>query len=188
MQLGFGLSPFKYLTRRCQGAATQLQLGHDVPAQGAKGSQLFRGQGARLSIYYAEGAQRVAVGRDQGRACVKPDVRFGRHEGIVGEAMVGMGVAHFEHLFGVQDRVSAEGHFARCLGRADADLGFEPLTLFVNQRDQGDGGLADGRGEQGEVIEGLFRRGVQYVVMTECFDPLRIIGRQVSFHEDWVLE
>ena len=93
----------------------------DLPAQGAKRGQLFRGQAARFPIHDAQGAQRVAVGRDQGCSGVKADAWFTCHERVVRKAMVGLCIADFEYFIRMQDGMGAEGDSARCFGGVDAD-------------------------------------------------------------------
>src|SRR5438477_3110686 len=64
----------------------------------------------------------------------------------------------------------AEGELPRRFRYRQADFGLEPLAVFVHQRDEGDRRLADVGGEKGEVVEGLFRFGVEDGVLFQCGD------------------
>ena len=92
--------------------------------------------------------------------------------------MVGLCIADFEYFIRMQDGMGAEGDFARHLGGVDADGGFEPLTLVIHQRDEGDGSLADGRSEQREIVESLLWRRIEDFVFTQGFEPLRFVRRR----------
>ena len=66
-----------------------------------------------------------------------------------------------EQIVGLQDGVRAERHLAgRFLGHP-ADPGFEPLPAFIDEADQGDGGLTDVGREGGQLVVRQLGRGVQ---------------------------
>ena len=125
----------------------------DMAPEGGEGVELVGGELAGCAIDDAEGAEGPAVVSHEGSASVETDVRRAGDEGVVGEAGVGAGVRDDEDVvlrFG--DGVGAKGEFARGFGGVEADAGFEPLAVGVDERDEGDGHLANLGREAGEVV------------------------------------
>src|SRR5262249_36769305 len=78
------------------------------------------------------------------------------------------------------NRDCAERNLTRCFTDAHADLRFEPLPVGINQRDQRNRSLADMRGQDGKVVEALFRIGVENFVTAQRLQT----GVFLGFHSD----
>ena len=61
----------------------------------------------------------------------------------------------------------AKSVIAGSLFGTQTDPGFEPLAIFIYQRNQCDRCLTYLRSEQGQIVEAQFRRSVQHVVMSQ---------------------
>ena len=126
--------------------------GHDLAGEGFEAGDLEGGEVAGLGIDDADGAEDVAVGGDDGGAGVEADVGIAGDEGVVGEAGILLGVGNDEGAGGGEG-VGAEALGARGMGEVDADFGLEPLAVFIDEGDEGDGGAAEDGGEGGGVVE-----------------------------------
>jgi hypothetical protein len=72
--------------------------------------------------------------------------------------------------------VAAEGDVPRCLCNSDPHLTLEPLPMSVHERDERDGRAADVRRQGGQVIEFLFRGGIEDLIAFQRGQPLALIG------------
>lgn len=162
--------------------AAQGEERHRRSAQGAEGRELWRGRLARLSIDHAQGAEGVALGRDEGRARVEADVGIGGHERVAGEALVRQGVRHHEDVV-LEDGVGAERNVSRGLARGEPHLRLEPLAILVDQGDEGDWRGADLGREARQVVEGLFSLRVEDLVGAEGLQPLALVRGKGCLHE-----
>ena len=59
---------------------------------------------------------------------------------------------------------SLEAKLARRLQNVEANSGFNPLTLLVDQRHQRHGGAANKSGQLRQFVEGWFRTGIEDIV------------------------
>ena len=115
---------------------------------------------AWAAVDHAQGAQGQPLAIVQRRAGIEADVRGGGDQRIVAKTCVIQGVAHFQQGIGMHG-VGAEGQLARGLLGIQADPALEPLALGIDQRDQGNGRVADLRSQCGDVIEHRLGRGVE---------------------------
>ena len=149
----------------------------DVAPKGGEGVELVGGELTGYAIDDAEGAEGPAVVSHEGSAGVETDVRRAGDEGVGGEAGGGAGVRDDEDVglrFG--DGVGAEGEFARGFGGVEADAGFEPLAVGVDEGDQGDGNLADLGREAGEVVVVGLGRCIQNAEGAKGGDAGDVVG------------
>jgi hypothetical protein len=63
----------------------------------------------------------------------------------------------YHERFPIENRMAAEGDAALDLAEVEADCGFEPLPLLIDQRDCGNWRLADARRQLHEAVEDRFR-------------------------------
>lgn len=73
--------------------------------------------------------------------------------------------------------MSAEGDVARRFRRVDADLGFEPLAVGIDETHQRNGSPANLRGEAGQVIEGFLGLRIEDGVTLQLGEADRFIIR-----------
>ena len=166
LQAGVGAGPKRALLPRLPQGPAQFELGHRLardPDQEV-GLPLRQPVGTGRLVDDADGAQGLAPRRAQDRAGVEADEGRAGDQRVVGEALVQERVRHHHQLGNVQG-VLAEGLVARRLADAQAHLGLEPLPLCVDQADGGHGGVADRRGQLGQVVELGLARAVQHVVV-----------------------
>ena len=163
-------------------ALLELELRHSLLGEYLQALELLGRQLARLVVDGADGAERVSVAAHDGRARVEANVRVAAHQRVVGEANVRAGVGHHEHVAHVEYAVAAEGVVARGLARLQSDLGFEPLPVRVDERDERDGRLADLRREEGEVVERLLGGRVEYAVGEQGGHALVLVVGEGSGH------
>ena len=98
-------------------------------------------------------------------------------EGVVPEALVLACIGHLHDPW-LLDGVSAKGDGALRLSNAvEAAPRLEPLTVFVDEGDQGDWRITDVRGQEGEVVEGFLRVGIENAIAPE--------GGQAGLFVDW---
>src|SRR5208282_1545920 len=113
------------------------EVGDDV-AEGGDGLFLPGVEFPGNAVQDAQGAEVVASGGADGGAGVEADAGISRYQRVGGEPFIFQGVFDFEDVI-LHDRVGAKGDVARGLGGGDADLGLEPLAVFVHERNYGDG-------------------------------------------------
>ncbi len=93
---------------------------------------------------------------------------------MVPETGVGQGVGNHEGFL-LQQRVHA-GRVAQWkLAHVQADLGFEPFALVVDEVERGDGRAAQTRGEAAEIVEVPFPGGVEDAIALEGGDARRFV-------------
>lgn len=152
----------------------QDELRHHLPGEHPQGVRLGGGEGAGGRVDDAQGAQGVPVGGDERGTGVEADPRPAGDERVVGEPPVGGGVGHHQQV-GLGDGVGAEGDVAGGLGGVEAVPRLEPLAAVVDQADEGDGRVAHGRGQAGQVVELGFGRGVEEGVLAEGGQPVGFV-------------
>ncbi len=158
--------------------AAELEGVDDVTAERAQRLQLLGRQYARLMVDHTERAEGPAIVGDQRRAGVEADVGITEDGGIVGEPRVEASVGHDEHIArGLVDGVSAERSLSGGFGASEPDLGFEPLTIGIDERDERDGDLTDLGGEAREFVVIGFGRGIENAEGTEVGNALGVVGR-----------
>src|SRR5579872_1096924 len=101
----------------------------------------------RHFVYDADRAECISVVCDQRRAGVESDVRRTENVRVLREPLVGKRVWDFENVT-IEDRVRAEGLFARYRIVLHTDAGLHPLDVFVDERDVCDRRVADLRRER----------------------------------------
>jgi hypothetical protein len=163
----------------------EFELRHDLAGKDAKGLDLGVAEFARSAVDDAEGAEVEAFGIGEREAGVKADIGIAYDEWIVCETRVLFGVGHDECVVLI-DGVGAEGDFAGGFAGAgvEAEAGFEPLAMLVDQGDGADGGTADEAGEAGEFVECFFAGGVEDFVLVEGAEAVGFVlgdgGRSCS--------
>ena len=158
------------------GLAPHLDVRSDLAGDFLQCGELGGGEGAGFKVDDAERADEAVFNfeRDAG---IEADVGLADDEGVVLCARILRCVGNDERVFG-ENRVGAESGIARRFGEAEPDGGFEPLTVGVDQADEGNGGVADLRGERGEVIEVRFGGGVEQPAFTEDGETFLFVVRQ----------
>ena len=126
-------------------------LFHDLMGKRAERPFLVHRERPGHPVYDAQGAEGVSAGRDQGDARVEADARLARHQRVVGETGVGVGVGDDEEIR-LENGVGAEGRMARGFGDGEAETGLEPLPVGGNQGNGGRGRTADVCGEAHDFI------------------------------------
>jgi len=71
--------------------------------------------------------------------------------------------------------VRTERDIAAGFLHGDADLGLEPLAVFIHERDHGNGGFADVGGEFGQIVEDFLRHSVEHIVLPEHVQTLLFV-------------
>ena len=140
--------------------AAQLQLRHGLAGQALQGVALDGVQGAWLGVHHHQRAQGKTVGRDQRRAGIKTDVRRPQHQRVVFEERVLARIGHLDHLAPAIEPVRAKGHGAVGLGHGHAHCRLEPLAPGIDEVDQRHRHGAHLRSQTGQLVKGLFGRGV----------------------------
>ncbi len=130
---------------------------------------MFALKPSRNRVNQAHGTQTKTPGRDEWSTGVETDKGHGGHLGIIREPGVPEGVGDHEHVVR-KNSVDAEGDFPVHFGRAHAGTGFEPLAIFIDQRDEGDGDMKMDRRPAGELVKAFFRRGVEDAAAAQGFE------------------
>jgi hypothetical protein len=135
---------------------------------------LFRREATRRAIKHAQRADVQAVRSDQGRARVKAEVRVA-DERVVPKALVFERVGDFEYFI-PRNGVAAKGDVPRRLARFQTDVALEPLPRSIHQRDGGNGGAADLRGEAREGVEVRLGWNIEDPVAPQGGEAFGLIG------------
>src|SRR3990167_1596719 len=114
------------------GAAAQLQLPHHLPTQACQGLALGGTEVMGALVDNAQGAEGIAVGRDQWGAGIEADVGCLGDQRVAAKARVVEGIGHFENVL-LMNGVGAEGYFPRGFLGIQADPALEPLAAGVDQ-------------------------------------------------------
>ncbi len=104
-------------------------------------------------------------------------MRVAGHERIFGEARIGRRVLDLQR-FGPENRLRTEGVLARRLRGRYPDLGFEPLSIAIEQADHRNGYIAQLRGNLRDPIEKLLGRRIENCMAIELIQPLAFVHRQ----------
>ena len=96
---------------------------------------------------------------------------------MVREPFVARGILHHEQIV-LENRVGIEGAIARQLGSVQAKVGFVPLPVFIQQRNQRDWRSTNLRCQSRQIVERSFRTCVQHFVSAQSGQSLCFIGRQ----------
>ena len=133
-------------------AGVELEAGDDLAAEDGEGAGLGWGEGAGGSVEDEEGADADAVGGGEGGAGVEAEGAVAEDDAFGGVVGVLAGVADL--VDGVAEDGGLAGSAAeRGFGEVEADVGLEPDAVGADERDGGDGGVADLGGEAGDVVE-----------------------------------
>jgi hypothetical protein len=158
------------LCRQVLSLPAQFQLTDHLAGQRRQILELGVVELAGYNVHHAQRAQHVDAGRHQRGTGAEPDPRFTRHQWMVGEAGVGVGVRDDDHL-GRPRWVLTHGQFPWSAGQVDADPGLEPQSIAVRQADDGHRHIAAARGQCRQVVEGRLGRGVQHAEASQRIDP-----------------
>ena len=152
----------------------QLDLCHRHRGQIAQRRHLVGGHGARLVAQHAQRAQTIAIAGRERRAGVETGARTRE----LARRIIGM----VEEI-GDHQRLGRLGDFrtrraaAIEFGIVEADAGFEPLPVFVGQRDRGHRQAKDLAGHPGDPVEALAGGAVEDVEQFERVEPRRFVHR-----------
>lgn len=135
---------FLRLTLQFPVLTTQLNLRHHLPAQNLQIFLLLWRQLARPSVGNVQGAEAKSLRRYERCSCIKPELGIADDERIICETLVVRGGGNDEQP-GLENCVTAKGDVACCFTEEQAERGFEPLPIFINQRDQCNGGFVRAR-------------------------------------------
>lgn len=143
----------------------------------------------RLGVDHAQAAQGKAVVGDQRSTCVIADVGMAGHQAVVHEPLIQRRIGDLEQRVG-EDCVGAERHVARCLPRTETHSGAEPLAMFINDRDQGNGRLEKIGGHRDDLVEHLVGGVFKHAQLPNTQQTLRFIqwngGTGVHKDSRWV--
>lgn len=160
----------------------QRELRHHLPRQGLQSAHLEICQIARLPVDHAQRAEGMTIGRDERRARVKADVGVVQHQRIVMETGINSRIGHHEQAVGLQNGVRAKRVLTHGFARIEANYRLEPLAVAIDQAHHRNRRLADVRGEQGDVVVGLFGQAVEQTGALQRFQSRDFVGGQRSFH------
>jgi len=138
----------------------RLEERHDLTRESFEGGDLGGGDAAGFVVEDADGAEDMAVGRDDGNSGVETDAGMTEDEGVLAEALVEVSVFDDEGLR-LEDGVGAEACVAGGMADAEADLGLEPLPVLVDEADEREACGADEGGEGGDVGVALLGEGIE---------------------------
>jgi hypothetical protein len=166
--------------RRGQLRAVQLGLG--PPGEVGEHADLLGGEGPRLGVEDAEGADPVPAGGVQRDAGVGPEERLARHQLVGREPGVVGGVGDRQRRVGL-DGAGAERGLPVRLVDGHALVGLEPEPVGVHQGDEGDRGAHEPPGGPGDPVETLLRWGVQKPERPQSLKPpFLVCHRQQGCH------
>ena len=126
-----------------------------------------------FSVKNAQRADGNAFGRAQQGPCVEAQAIVSRHERVVGKPVVQPGIGHDEDII-LRERMRADRHFERHFAGGKPDLRLEPLPVAGNQVDDRDRHIKCLSGEQHQIVEIRFGRGVENGIAVECRHTLRL--------------
>ena len=169
------------------GVTPEFKLGNHVMGQHPQGVFLFGPQCPGFLVQDAQCAKGATVRRDQRHPGVKADSGWAGHHRIVLEPVVFARIWNQKEPV-LHDGMGAEGDFTGGFGRRHADPGFEPLAVFVHQRNERDGRLANMRRQVGEIVKHFLGNRVEHVVLPQDFEASGLVlwNRNIhrhSFHE-----
>ncbi len=155
----------------------QLQLGDDLSSQAEQRRPLSFRQLAGDTVDDAKGSEDIALGGQEWSAGIETNLRTSGDEGIGRKPAIERRVGHHEKLL-LQDGVRAERQLPGRLRSLQTHLRFEPLTIGIDQRDQGDRHVANRQGEKGDVVETFLGRRIEDFVLAERGQAGRFVGRK----------
>lgn len=120
----------------------------------------------RFSVCETECADFVTGRASKGLAHVETDERLALNHGVAGEAVVLQGVRH-DHGGILQDGVSAEGSVAGGFWKSEADFGFEPLAVFIDERDIRDRNVEEHLSQMHDPVEAFLLRSIDKAQVVE---------------------
>ena len=146
----------------------QFELGLNLLRQGFQGQHLQCRQpiGTRRRIEHAQGTERDTVAGFQQFARIEAQAGTARHQRIAFETVIGGGVGHHHSLVFQQDEF-ADRIVQRHLPHAQADFGFEPLAMGIDQVDGDDGRVEQLAGQAHDIVEGRFRGGIEDAIRAQ---------------------
>lgn len=97
----------------------------------------------------------MSLRRDERSPSVKPDFWAGQDQRIIRKAIVELGVRNHPEL-SLMDRMRTKRDTPRSFLDVEANARFEPLALFVDERDERDGSFTNASRKVGEIVEFLF--------------------------------
>jgi hypothetical protein len=162
--------------------AAEFELCENQAAQGFERVFLIGREFAGRAIDDAERAEGEAILIDERSAGIEADVRVGNDQRIVAKAIIGQGVRDDKEL-ALQNSCGTKSDVARSFRCLDAYARLKPLAVFVDERNQRDGCLANKRGKKSEVVERLFRVAIKDGVFLEGGDAGFLIGWLGGDHE-----
>jgi hypothetical protein len=116
----------------------------------------------------------MAVRHDQGAASIETDFWRTGHQRIVAKSRITACVEHDKGLV-LPDSVIAEGDVAASFRHVQADAGFEPLPVRVDEGYEGDRDVERQSRKARQAVENFLRRRVENLEASERCDPSLLI-------------
>ncbi len=155
----------------------QFQLRRGLAGQTAQRLTLLFGGDARRGIHHGDRAHCMTVGVQNRRATIKSDSRILPDQRMGREPRIGPRILNRNECL-VLDNLRTEPGGADGLGHGQADLGFEPLPVLVDERDGRDRSTTQCRSQMRQVIEGDVGGRVQNPVARQRGYAVNFVGRR----------
>ena len=135
---------------------------------------------AGLAVDDTQRADAMAVAEADWRAGIKTYGWSAKHQGVIGEANIVVRIGDFKDI-GAQDGVGTKRDVPRGFRRPrKPHIRLEPLTVDVDEADQGDRCATHQAGSLNQCIELYLRSRVQYVERLQCGNTCRLGERHLS--------
>jgi hypothetical protein len=155
---------------------SSLELEFDEGGDVLQRLALGRVEDARFAVDDAEGADSKPVRTVQRLTGIEPNLRIAGHQRIVRESLVRPSVFHHERLVGLgDDRMRAEREVSRRLPDLEPESRFEPLSIAVDDRYQGNRCIEDGRCQRGQPVIAFFCLCVENAQASHRFQSMLFI-------------
>src|SRR6185369_11039949 len=124
----------------------------------------------------------MTIDCDQRSRCIKADVRFRNYKWVICESFVCRRVRHHDKV-AAQDGVRAKCGISRGLVNVQTDVRLEPLTVRIDQADNGYGSSTDACCQFRQLIVCEFRSGIEHTIAVQLCQTLAFILRYRSLHQ-----
>ena len=151
--------------------------------RGRLSSQSFKGQTllllppSRHRIHHGDRPDRIAIRRDDRHPAIKSDVWVGRDQYVGREPRIVLRILHHQRFPAFNDMGTESGR-AGGLGNFQPNGSFEPLTIPVDEGDDGDRSTTHRRSQMRQVIEGDVGERVQNPVARQRGYAGNFVGRR----------
>ncbi len=114
---------------------------------------------------------------DQGEPSIESDKRLSHDQMAIIYSRVVPGILDDERNIWLKDGMGAESRASWYVSDLDAICRLEPETIFVNQRDEGYGCIANQCCQRSDVVEIIFVRGIEYLIAMQYNQSSALIFR-----------